>query len=254
MIDLHCHILPVTDDGPGDLEESLELVRLAQDDGITDIVATPHHHRHLRLLRADILPRVASLNFELGRVGLAVRIWPGSEIQLFDSAAYRAEYEAQRLCHLGDWPDFSLLEWPWDVSQHINSEVEHVRWLLERGTRPIVAHPERYAFFRDDLARLDALVEAGAWLQITARSLLGDHGADPQTAGALMLRRYSPVVLATDSHRLARRSGLSQAYAWVERNQSRERADDVQERAESVLARIKARFEAASASVTSFGE
>ena len=254
MIDLHCHILPATDDGPGELEESLELVRLAQDDGITDIVATPHHHRHLRLLRADILPRVASLNFELGRAGLWVRIWPGSEIQLFDAAAYRANYEAQWLCHLGDWPDFSLLEWPWDASQHVANEVEHVRWLLERETQPIVAHPERHAFFRDDLARLDALVEAGAWLQITAGSLLGDHGADPQTAGALMLRRYQPVVLATDSHRLTRRSGLSLAYEWVAHSEGRERADDVQARAESVLTRLKARCAAASGSVISFGE
>ncbi len=240
MIDLHCHILPATDDGPGDLEESLELVRLAQEDGITDIVATPHHHRHLPLLRVDILPRVEALNFELQRRDIAVRIWPGSEIQLSDAALYRAHYEANRLCHLGDRPDFSLLEWPWDVRNHVANEVEHVGWLLERGTRPIVAHPERHAFFRDDLARLDALVEAGAWLQITAGSLLGDHGADPETAAAIMLRRYNPVVLATDSHNRTRRSGLSTAYAWVEHKQSRERAAEVRGRAESVLARLLA--------------
>lgn len=240
MLDLHCHILPATDDGPQSLEESLELARLAREDGITDIVATPHHHRFLRLYRADILPRVASLNAELQRAGIAVRVWPGCEIQLSDLELYRADYDAGRLCHLGDRPAFSLWEWPWDERMHPDGEIEQVHWLRERGTRPIVAHPERHTFFRDDLARLDALVEAGAWLQITAGSLLGHHGADPQTSGEAMTRRYREVVLATDSHNLKRRSGLTEAYARVEALVGRERAVEVKERAASVLATFSA--------------
>ncbi len=236
MLDLHCHILPATDDGPQNLEESLELARLAHKDGITDIIATPHHHRFLRLYRAEILPRVTALNAELQRAKIAVRVWPGCEIQVSNLELFRADYNAETLCHLGDRRDFSLWEWPWEPRLHPDGEREHVGWLLERGTRPIVAHPERHAFFRDDGARLDALVEAGAWLQITAGSLLGHHGADPQTAGEAMLRRYREVVLATDSHGLKRRSGLSEAYARVEELVGRERADEVKARAASVLA------------------
>ncbi|MBW3637803.1 MAG: hypothetical protein KY445_15260 [Armatimonadetes bacterium] len=235
MLDLHCHILPATDDGPQTLEESLQMARLAREDGITDIIATPHHHRFLRLYRSEILPRVASLNAELQRAGIAVLVWPGSEIQVSDLELYRADYDAGKLCHLGDRRDFSLWEWPWDERMHPEAEREHIGWLLERGTRPIVAHPERHAFFRDDLARLDALVEAGAWLQITAGSLLGHHGVDPQTGGEAMMRRYREVVLATDSHNLKRRSGLSEAYARVEELVGRERADEVKARAAAVL-------------------
>ncbi|HEX8465388.1 MAG TPA: CpsB/CapC family capsule biosynthesis tyrosine phosphatase [Abditibacterium sp.] len=239
MLDLHCHILPAIDDGPGTLEESLEMARLAREDGICDIIATPHHHFHLRLLRADILPRVAALNEELQRAEIDLQVWPGSEIQLVNVAAYRADYEAQVLCHLGDRPDFSLLEWPWNVNHHAAGEVEHVRWLRERGTRPIVAHPERHEFFRDDLPRLDALVEAGAWIQLTAGSFLGLHGADPQKAAPLMLARYREVVLATDSHNLRRRSGLSQAYNWIAEHFGAEREDEVKNRAASVLERLR---------------
>ena len=46
MIDIHCHILPGIDDGPKDLEGSLEMARAAVSAGITTVVATPH-------LRAD---------------------------------------------------------------------------------------------------------------------------------------------------------------------------------------------------------
>ena len=44
MIDIHCHILPGTDDGPETIEESLAMCRIAALDGIKVIVAT-HHFR-----------------------------------------------------------------------------------------------------------------------------------------------------------------------------------------------------------------
>ncbi|MGZ6505357.1 MAG: CpsB/CapC family capsule biosynthesis tyrosine phosphatase, partial [Tumebacillaceae bacterium] len=37
MIDLHCHILPGLDDGAQDLQEALDMARIAVQDGITDI-------------------------------------------------------------------------------------------------------------------------------------------------------------------------------------------------------------------------
>jgi len=43
------------------------MARFCVRDGITHVGATPHCHRHLRLLRADILPPVARLNEELAR-------------------------------------------------------------------------------------------------------------------------------------------------------------------------------------------
>jgi protein-tyrosine phosphatase len=42
MIDLHCHILPGVDDGPKNLDESLEMVRIFKEAGYRQVVATPH--------------------------------------------------------------------------------------------------------------------------------------------------------------------------------------------------------------------
>ena len=47
MFDLHSHILPGIDDGPKEMEGSLQLARLAVQEGITHIVATPHHKNGL---------------------------------------------------------------------------------------------------------------------------------------------------------------------------------------------------------------
>jgi protein-tyrosine phosphatase len=238
MLDLHCHILPGVDDGAASLEEALAMARFCVRDGITHVTATPHCHRHLRLLRDDILPHVARFNEELGKAGLSLTVLPGSEVQVTDTAAYRANFEAGRYCHLGDGRAFTLLEFSWRDELYPPDAPELVAWLRERGMTPIVAHPERHGYFRDDPARLRALVGAGAWLQVTVDSLLGNHGSGPQAAGGDLLRDYPEVVLATDAHNTRRCSGLSAGYAWARGRCGAGRADDLRARSDRVLARL----------------
>jgi protein-tyrosine phosphatase len=240
MLDLHCHILPGVDDGPPTLDESLDLARFCVQDGITHVTATPHCHRSLRLLRADVLPHVARLNRELDRAAIALTVLPGSEIQLTEVAAYRRDYEAGLFCHLGDGRAFTLLEFPWKERDYPPAAADQVAWLRERRTTPIVAHPERMTYFRDDPDRLRALVGAGAWLQVTVDSLLGRHGSGPQAAGEEMLRAHPEAVLATDAHNRGRCSGLSVGYAWVRDRLGADRADDLRARADRVLRHLLA--------------
>src|SRR5262249_22474094 len=183
VLDLHCHILPGVDVGAASLDEALAMARFCVRDGITHVVATPHCHRYTRLLRPDILPRVASLNEELGRAGVPLAVLPGSEVQVTDTAAYRRDFEAGLYCHLGDGRAFTLLEFNWKAELYPPDAPALVRWLCWRGTTPIIAHPERHSFFQEHPAQLGALVGAGAWLQVTVDSLLGNHGPAPRTAG-----------------------------------------------------------------------
>lgn len=41
MIDIHAHILPGLDDGAADLEESIRMLRLAEEQGVHKIIAPP---------------------------------------------------------------------------------------------------------------------------------------------------------------------------------------------------------------------
>jgi protein-tyrosine phosphatase len=235
MLDLHCHILPGVDDGPRTRTEALTMARFCVRDGITHITATPHCHRHLHLLREDILPHVAQLNEALREEGIALGVLPGSEIQLFDVELYRREYEAGRYCHLGDDPAFTLLEFSWQLQRYPADAPGHIRWLRQRGTRPIIAHPERHGYFWEQPDRLRALVAAGAWLQITVDSLLGNHGPEPQEAGWHLLRTYPEAVLATDAHRPERCSGLSIGYRAVGECLGASRAEDLRARGNGIL-------------------
>jgi protein-tyrosine phosphatase len=238
MLDLHCHILPGVDDGPASLEEALAMARFCVRDGISHIAATPHCHRFLRLLRADILPHVERFNQALARAGLPLTVLPGSEVQVTDTTAYRRDFEAGLYCHLGDGRAFTLLEFNWEGHLYPPDAAGLVGWLRQRGVTPIVAHPERHGFFRDDPARLRALVDAGAWVQVTVDSLLGNHGRSPRSAGEELLGAYPEAVLATDAHNPRRCSGLSAGYAWVRERFGERREAELRARADQVLAQL----------------
>lgn len=240
MIDLHCHILPSVDDGRPTLDETFRMGRLCVEDGITFVVATPHCHRYVHLLRADILPRVVQLNRDFESAGIPLTILPGSEIQVTDSMAYRREFEAGLYCHLGDGRTFSLLEFSWAREQFPVDAVALIEWICRQGMTPILAHPERHNFFQKEPALLQAMVEAGAWLQITVDSLLGNHGTVAKELGEAFLMAYPEAVLATDAHNIQRCSGLSSGYAWVREHLGPPRADDLRGRADQVLARLLA--------------
>jgi protein-tyrosine phosphatase len=247
MLDLHCHILPGIDDGPETLDEALALARFCEADGITHVVATPHCHQYLRTHRSRILPEVAAFNEELRHAGVRLVVLPGSEIQLTSPHGYKRDFEAGLLCHLGDGPDYTLVEFPWD-NRHYPADAEKVvDWLRCRGMTAILAHPERQVYFRDVPGRLQALVDAGVIIQLTVDSLLGNFGPIARAEADRLLRLYPDVVLATDSHNTSGRcSGLTAGYELVRRRYGSARADDLRSRSDGILAQLLAQDKAMS--------
>lgn len=235
MIDLHCHILPGVDDGPQSIEETLEMAQFYVDDGIHHVVATPHCHRYIHLLRDEILPHVDRLNETLQREVLDLTIYPGSEIQVTDPVVYKREFQEGLYCHLGDGRAFTLLEFNWSRDLFPVDAAKLIQWIRTQGMTPILAHPERHDYFGKEPALLAELVEAGAWCQITVDSLLGNHGPVPKEMGAEYLKVFSECILATDAHNMTRCSGLAAGYAWAEHFLGVSRAADLQWRAEQVL-------------------
>jgi protein-tyrosine phosphatase len=239
MVDLHCHILPKVDDGATSLDEALWMAKFFAADGMTHVFATPHCHRYIHLLRADILPRVVELNTQLEAAKVPLKILPGSEIQVTDSAEYRREFEAGLYCHYGDGKAFTLLEFNWSREQFPPDAVELVHWIRAQGMRPILAHPERHNYYSEDPALLKSLVDAGVWLQVTVDSLLGNHGPGPKTAAEVILQTYEDAVLATDAHNKGRCSGLSEGFAWVKERFGQKRSDDMMARAKEIWVSAK---------------
>jgi len=83
MIDIHAHILPSLDDGPETIEESIELCKVAANDGIKAIVATPHSKDGAYETKSvDILKAVDELNLKLKENQIDIEILPGAEVHI----------------------------------------------------------------------------------------------------------------------------------------------------------------------------
>ena len=85
MVDIHTHILPGVDDGPTTIEESIQLLEMAVDEGITDIIATPHaYNPHFDVPKEVVLQKVTMLNEISKEKGLSIIVHAGQELRIKD--------------------------------------------------------------------------------------------------------------------------------------------------------------------------
>jgi protein-tyrosine phosphatase len=173
VIDLHSHILPALDDGAIDLDDSVAMARQAEADGIEIVCATPHIRSDHDVQVAELEGRIESVNQELERQGVPVRVAPGGEVA--DEALHEVADEKLRAVSLGRTGVWLLIEpRPGPITRDL---IETVEKLTDRGFRCVIAHPERHAG-ADFRERLEALVERGALIQVTA-ALIADGPASP---------------------------------------------------------------------------
>ncbi len=83
MFDIHTHILPDLDDGPINIEQSLEMCKIAVQEGIYSCVATPHFGNGLYNPSPEIImEKVYHLNQELEKNKITFSVFSGSEIRI----------------------------------------------------------------------------------------------------------------------------------------------------------------------------
>ena len=197
MIDLHCHILPGVDDGPKNLDESLEMVRIFIKAGYRRVVATPHQVPGTTWMLSieDIKQKLAELNQAIKIEGLELDVLLGMEIA-FDPLIPDL-LEKDRLLTLGKTP-YVLIETPF---QQLPLGWEQVIFaILSKGYFILMAHPERCAQLAAKPQLVDRLIELGVYLQVNWGSFLGYHGRDALRVANHLAEKGCIHSLATDSH------------------------------------------------------
>ena len=80
MVDIHSHYLPCIDDGSPSAETSLEMLRLAAQAGVTDVICTPHYRGDYKLPKNETLEKFREFEEYAKNAGLPVKLWPGQEV------------------------------------------------------------------------------------------------------------------------------------------------------------------------------
>jgi protein-tyrosine phosphatase len=197
LIDLHCHILPGLDDGSSSAEESLAMARLALQDGIHTIVATPHTLDGIYdVTLAKITEGVVSFQELLSTRGLDLRVCIGSDVHLSPGMADRIK--KGDVGTINNTGKYFLLELP---PQTLPSGVkEEIFAMKVQGITPIITHPERHPAILRDRALLYDFIAMGALSQITAMSLTGEFGEGVQRCAQELLKHRLVHVIASDAH------------------------------------------------------
>ncbi len=233
IVDFHSHLMPAVDDGAGDAEQALAALRAFAAQGVTTCITTPHFDGSLTKFPEALASRLVELDagWEELRAAAATEsglpaIERGVEVMLDDPDP---DLSDARLRLMGG--PFVLCEFP---AMRIPPNAEWaIRNLRGRGWRPIIAHPERYRNHDDRLSGLAKCRDAGAYLQVNAGALLGQHGDRALAIARALLQHGWVDYLASDHHArgapataravalLIERGGEEQAAALTVGNPSR---------------------------------
>ena len=204
MIDIHTHILPGLDDGARDFDTALVMAQMAQESGVTDLIATPHANQRSRYenyVSEDLDDRLTVLQAAVRHAGLSIRIYPGMEI--FGTPDLPDLLRAGKVRTLNG-SRYLLVEFAFREDPFF---MEHLlRALRAEGVEPIVAHPERYYALQEMPDVYRDWAADGIWMQVNKGSLLGSFGGAARRTARMLVAEDLAACIASDAHGADRRT------------------------------------------------
>ncbi len=199
MIDIHAHILPFIDDGPKTIEESIEICKVAANDGIKKIVATPHSKDGAYEANSgDILKGVDQLNLQLRANQVDIEILPGAEVRINEGLVKCIK--SGEVLTINNGGKYLLLELPFVF---VPPGLDNFVFSLKiSGIVPIIAHAERISAFQKNPGLLDQLVRVGARVQINAHGLTKRANPRERKCAEWLLKNRLVHFIASDTHSL----------------------------------------------------
>ena len=212
FIDIHCHLLPNMDDGPDDWQESLAMAKIAVDDGVSAIIATPHQSGNYPANTAvKIRAQLAQFQQLLRLHQINLRVLPGADVRIEPDLPRKIL--ADKILTLADRRRYVLLELPHEVYLPLDRVLAELR---AAGMMGILSHPERNRGILNQPDILWKLIREGCLFQVTAGSLLGRFGSHVKKFTEKMINQKMVHFIATDAHGIkSRRPVLSDAFNRV---------------------------------------
>ena len=206
MIDIHSHLIPEVDDGSQSLEESLSLLKQAEQDGITELITTPHFMKNgeFRIKASELVQRLSEL--KQAYTG-SIKLHLGNELYIHpDLPELLEKGEVLTLAE----SDYILVKFPF---QNYKDEYDEILYELSLKYRIVIAHPERYSYVQEDPNFCLRWLNEGYYLQANQNSLF-----KKETNKTLipMIENGFVSFMASDAHNEHRLCVLSEARKLLE--------------------------------------
>lgn len=197
MIDFHSHILPQTDDGSKNVDESLEMLRTLSKQGVNKVVATPHFYANDESV-ADFIKR-RQKNYESLQASLTSdmpEIVLGAEVRYYEGIS-RMDNLCD-LCFRGT--DVLLLEMPvrrW--TEYILRELTDIS--CSGKVTLVLAHIERYLKLQKKEI-INELLNNGIMFQVNSAFV---YGFFTKRQAINLLKNRAIHMLGSDCHNMSDR-------------------------------------------------
>ncbi len=201
-IDIHCHIMPGVDDGSRDIETSLKMLKIAEKNGITHVILTPHHKpMHHNVSPLHNRSYTEQLWQEAAKLGININLYPGNEVYYSDET--QEELENGKITTLAG-SEYVLVEFhPTNTFKAIHNAVYRIQ---SAGYMPIIAHVERYSDVVSHPSYVEELRDMGCYIQVNASSIMGKYGFGIGLFTKKLLKKGLVHFVATDAHDTAKRA------------------------------------------------
>lgn len=202
IVDLHMHVVPDLDDGSRSIGESLKMLALAEQQGVTDVFCTTHNG-YTREDGEQYEKALAELRNAVSNEGINVRLHKGCEVlcaaEYMDDIIYGLDEGI--FASLGD-TRFVLTELYGDTKP--SEALKIIKVLREHGYQPIIAHMERN--FNITGPMVGTLIQCGALIQVNAFSFANESDEHYKAVAQELLRNRYIHFIGSDAHRIDYRS------------------------------------------------
>jgi protein-tyrosine phosphatase len=204
-VDMHSHVLPGIDDGAVTVDDSIILIKELIGVGIKKVIATPHvMYDYYRNTPETVNNALAVLKAELLKQQVNIPIEAAAEY-FFDEHFIKLVQTGGDLLTIGKkhvLMEFSFVSPPPEF-------IPTLQKLKQDGYKPILAHPERYPYYKiDDLQNLR---DWGFQLQVNTISLTGYYGKETKKMAEDLIDRQLVDFIASDMHHPRHAEALTQA-------------------------------------------
>ena len=234
MIDFHNHVLSDVDDGPKTIEESMDMLKHASNQGITDVVQTVHfQHPKMDNRNVDynyLTKRTKELQCLIDKENLNIKMHLTAEVFYLPNLV---EIASNPLVTIGN-AKYMLIEFTTNIFP-TGYQSEFFK-LQSFGITPVIAHPERYRFIQNDLSILEDWIKKNYIIQIDAGSLIGHFGERVKNISQKMIKSGYVHLIGSDAHNNKKRNFCLQiAYDELKKNVNIEMVDSLKRNAYNLM-------------------
>ena len=195
FVDIHNHLLWGIDDGSKSIEETRILCNAMQELGSTEAIAAPHTYP-------------GQWNHTSSEIELAYSNYIQNNNDFFIKGV-SSEYLAES--YLENWAqeniilplpgNFLLIEFSM-LFAPTERIMETLFQLKLKGFKLILAHPERYLYWKNNISAFERLKTFDLFFQMNSLSLLGYYGPEVKKLSNQLLDLEMYDFLGTDTHRI----------------------------------------------------